>query len=163
MDKQDFKGIIPFKTAEDYNAWRAGTFTKGGEDFPAYSRNILAVLPDEQTQYVETGIEERVEQLEANAGGEKLYEYTIHFGGQMLAFSIDTKIYSSEDFPLYKNFTLNEVFEKFGSNHVGFDIISYKLCYVYIVVSGAMSLFIIDNENKINELEAISITAKREV
>ena len=92
MDKQDFKGIIPFKTAEDYNSWRAGTFTKGGEDFPAYNRNILAVLPDEQSQYVETGIEGRVEQLEKK----KIYKYTWTFytnDGDYLMFWF----YSSHD------------------------------------------------------------------
>jgi hypothetical protein len=165
MDKQDFKGIIPFKTAEDYNAWRAGTFTKGGEDFPAYSRNILAVLPDEQSQYVETGIEERVEQLEANAGGGKLYEYVIYFGGNRLAFIIETKIYSSKDLPLYKVLTINEFYEKFGGNHVGFDALSYKLCYICIYTNPMDSSIVlsIDNENKINDLEQISIIGRKEV
>lgn len=99
MDKQDFKGIIPFKTAEDYNSWRAGTFTKGGEDFPAYSRNILAVLPDEQSQYVETGIEERVEQLEANAGG-KLYKHHIFIAGENTV----NQNYYSHEFVIYETF-----------------------------------------------------------
>lgn len=140
MDKQDFKGIIPFKTAEDYNAWRAGTFTKGGEDFPAYNRNILAVLPDEQSQYVETGIEERVEQLEANAGGGKLYAYKWTFILGEYQYNPEVVFYSTNP-NLTAPTNIQEAKEMFNRrNATGFDSMG-----MYFVVLDYNSIHIFES------------------
>lgn len=164
MDKQDFKGIIPFKTAEDYNSWRAGTFTKGGEDFPKYNQNILAVLPDEQSQYVETGIEERVEQLEANAGGGKLYLYTFNFTASDRTFSYAVNLYSTREFQNFQNIERADFINYFGNWYLGFDMGTFKSVAIYnYLVPGFVDQFKIDGENKLPLFGTIQATNKREV
>ena len=49
----DFKGFINFRTVDDYNAWRAGTFNPGIEGFPSYDPNIVVFLPINESQYVD--------------------------------------------------------------------------------------------------------------